>query len=90
MPYGIRRRGGRFGRRYRMRRRSFRGRRRPSASRAVLRGTTLAPRHQLLKLRTNFNATWDNVTSQIYDGAAFVLFLQNPANPFRTLPLTPA
>lgn len=85
MPYGYRRRGGRFGRRYRSRRRSFRGRRRPSASRAVLRGTTLAPRHQLLKLRTAFNVTADETITAAYEGFAFMLFLQDPSNPFRAI-----
>lgn len=87
MPYGYRRRGGRFGRRYRSRRRSFRGRRRPNVGRAVLRGTTLAPRHQLLKLKSSFSAQFTAPTSQAYSGAAMCIFLQNPANPFRDLPV---
>lgn len=75
MPGYYRRRGGRFGRRYRLRRRSFR-RRRPNAARATNR-ITLVPRHQYLKLKANIS--WTGKASAVSNAASNIwLNLQDP------------
>lgn len=78
MPFGRYRR--RFRRRFR--RRYGGRRRRPNAARATIRGT-LAPRTQLLRLKSCFTVnSWDG-TAADYNGEAFGIQLQVPSNPYR-------
>lgn len=76
MPYRYkRRRGSRYGRRYR--------RRRPNAARATIRGT-LAPRHQYLKLKYCQYITDNAGTNPLRTlSRQFVFGIQQPSRPYR-------
>jgi hypothetical protein len=76
MPYRYkRRRGSRYGRRYR--------RRRPNAARATIRGT-LAPRHQYLKLKyCNYFVDDGTASPNRTVSRQFVFGIQQPSRPLR-------